>query len=148
MSCDKYVKAWGLVSRASSRGGKKEYPFFAGSKDKILQQISICHWDSALEQSHFKVIFGWMGLWVSPDASLLIQSLAHRHSSIISKAEMRNWRPEGVILRLCFLTCLLPVNIATWMMRVTAELIQGCNSICLCGTESLETKSSAYKFYL
>ncbi len=79
------------------------------------------HRDSIPEQSHSKVISGWIGHWVSLDCSLLIQSLAHGCHSIISKAEMRNWGARGVILQLCFLTSLLPVNIATQMMRVTSK---------------------------
>lgn len=111
--------------------GKKHIHLFAGWKEETLLQISFPHRDSIPEQSHSKVISGWIGHWVSLDCSLLIQSLAHGCHSIISKAEMRNWRARGVILQLCFLTSLLPVNIATQMMRVTSEPFLRSDSKCL-----------------
>lgn len=134
MPCDNDVKAWNLVARVNS--GEESISIFAGLREEISPQISQAHRDSIPEQSHSKVISGWIGHWVSLDSSLLIQPLAHGCHSIISKAEMRNWRAEGVILQLCFLTCLLPVNIATRMMRVTAKLIQSRYSIRLCGTDT------------
>lgn len=109
MSCDNDARAPNLGAKANS-GKKKHIQLFAGLKEETLLQISSPHRDSIPEQSHSKVISGWIGHWVSLDCSLLIQSLAHGCHSIISKAKMRNGRARGVILQLCFLTCLLPVN--------------------------------------
>lgn len=130
MSCDNDARALNLGTKANSRK-KKHIHLFAGLKEETLLQISSPHWDSIPEQSHSKVISGWIGHWVSLDCSLLIQSLAHGWHSIISKAEMRNGRARGVILQLCFLTCLLPVNMAPQMMRVTSKLLLHSDSKCL-----------------
>ncbi len=130
MPCDNDARAPNLGAKANG-GEKKHIHLFAGLKEETLLQISSPHRDSIPEQSHSKVISGWIGHWVSLDCSLLIQSLAHGCHSIISKAEMRNWRARGIILQLCFLTSLLPVNVATQMMRVTSKPFLRSDSKCI-----------------
>lgn len=131
MSCDNDARAPNLGAKANV-GEKKHIHLFAGLKEETLLQISSPHRDLIPDQSHSKVISGWIEHWVSLDCSLLIQSLAHGCHSIISKAEMRNWRARGVILQLCFLTCLLlPVSVATQMMRITSKPLLCSESKCL-----------------